>query len=172
MAKQICGAENGILEERPYTDAEFKAAIRAQKKNGFLCRMTKIANDKEAHCPPVHNTAAWIKYLNLTYRTPAECRRITVKRNKVRKYENKLFGKSTRCRATHCAAEMKKEDAAKKNLNATMKKKCGSPKLTRRYFECVERLDKSGFGAAAQATLTCRDTHCKKEIAAIKKYLL
>ena len=67
--------------------------------------------------------------------------------------------------------KQKKEDAEKKKLNTTMKKKCGAPKLTRRYFECVERLDKSGFGAAAQTTLTCRDTYCKKEIAAIRKYL-
>jgi hypothetical protein len=170
MAKLLCGAENGILEERPYTDAEFKAAIRKQKKDGFLCRMTKIANDK--HCPPVHDTAAWIKFLNLTYRTPAECRRITAKRNRVRKYETALFGKSRRCTAKHCTTKIKQEDVAKNQLNRIIKKKCGSPKLTRKFFKCAETIDKTAYGAAAQATMTCRDTHCKKEITAIRKYLL
>jgi hypothetical protein len=172
MATFLCGAENGILEERPYTDAEFKEAIRAQKKNGFLCSMTKIANDKESHCPPVNDTAAWIKYLNLTYRTPAYCRRITAKRNRVRDYETALFGKSSRCTAKHCAAKIKQEDAAKKQLKGIIEKKCGTPKLSRRYFKCADTVDKSPYGAAAQATMTCRDTQCKKEITAIRKYLL
>jgi len=171
MAKFLCGTENSMLEQRPYTDAEFKATIRKQKKSGFLCSMAKLSKNKDTHCPPVNDTEAWIKYLNLTYRTPADCRRITAKRNKVRDYENKLFGKSTQCAAKQCSPEIKMEAAANKKRSRKLKTKCGATSLTRRFFKCAGSIDRSEYVAAAQATLACKRKHCKKELAATMKYL-
>jgi hypothetical protein len=119
----------------------------------------------------VNDTAAWIKYLNLAYRTPADCRRITAKWNKVRDVENKLFGKSTRCAAKHCSSEIKMEAAANKNRTRKIKTKCGATSLTRRFFKCADAIDRSAYVAAAQATLACKRKHCKKELAEIRKYL-
>ena len=171
MAKMLCGAENSMLESRPYTDSQFRATIRKQKKSGFLCSLTKLAKDKETRCPPVTDTEAWIKYLNLTYRTPAACKRITIKRNKIRDYETALFDKSRQCTATHCATELQKEQKLQKQMNKIRRAKCGAPALTRRYFKCVGSIDRSAYGPARQEVVDCRESHCQKEQMALRKYL-
>lgn len=174
--RMICGAENSMLEARPYTDAEFQAIIRKQKKGGFLCSLMKLAKDKETHCPPVTDTEAWIKYLGLYYRTPADCRRVTAKRIKNRNYEKALWARRTRCVERHCASVVQPAAAAQKQLDRSIIKKCSKlKKLTRRslqkYLECASQVNRTVVHATEEAADACKMKHCTAQQKAISNYM-
>ena len=175
MATLICGGETPILEDRSYTDAEFMSAVRAYKKRGgFLCSLGKLS--KPTQCPSVNDKEAWIKYLGLTYRTPADCRRVTAKRNKTRNLETTLWGKRERCMKTRCAATQRKQAIAQKQYEQTLNKTCGKiKKLTRRhvhtYWDCASKIDRSDVAAAGQESDDFMKKHCGSEQRAIEKYL-
>ena len=175
MAKLLCGTDNGMLESRPYTDAEFMATIRKRKK-GFLCSLTKLAKDKSLRCPPVNDKEAWIKYMGLYYRTPADCRRVTAKRIKNRIYEKALWARRTRCVERHCASVVQQAAAAQKQLDRTIIKKCSKlKKLTRRpqqkYLECASQVDRTVVNATEEAADACKIKHCAAQQKAVRNYM-
>jgi len=165
MVKQLCGGETPILEDRTYTDAEFMTAVRAyKKKGGFLCSLLS----KSSGCPPVNDKGAWINYLGLRYRTHADCRRVTAKRNKIRNLETTLWGQSERCMKTRCAVTQRKKAAAQKQVEKKLNKTCGHK---RAYWDCASKIDRSAVAAAEQESDDCKKKRCGPEQRAIEKYL-
>ena len=152
MVKVVCGHENELwLEEKKlYTEAELKAAIRSKSIRQTCKNRKRLYRNgtmtRAELCPDVRNLNKWLTYMQLQYRTPAECKRL-LQRRTLRNKKSLVYEKQyDTCSESHCATEKTNLGNAYTKAAIYTQKHC-VPFLDsgrdREYYRCVNKSTKT-----------------------------